>query len=357
MARRARSGFSTVVNLMSQETKERLESAPTRVPLLSIRPDRGQPRIVLPEELAQALHANQLSPLQLCSKWLTEKKESRVLSELRQLADSIARHGLINAITVRKVTDAERSQLDKQVKYVIVTGERRYWAHCLLAVEGRSIQEGKRTETADEIKVSLVAEGVSIRAHQLIENITREDINAYEKAIGCWALRAELSNVPFNPELNFRGQKLVTWAQVEEALGISKRYRIYVTKTLKLAPEALALVQKYHLSERLIRPVVQNLLDSPSLQVKALEELIENKHTEQSVSSSTTRGLVNEATNKTRTPSTTQFQRKVRGTLRLFQEIDPKDKVTLTENLTAETVDQLRSLRDEIDHFLSQVKV
>ena len=41
------------------------------------------------------------------------------------------------------------------VNYLIVTGERRYWAHVLLAVAERKIQEGLETRNPDTIKATI----------------------------------------------------------------------------------------------------------------------------------------------------------------------------------------------------------
>ena len=359
MGRKKRQGFSTVVNLMSQETREQLEDSLGRVLLTEILPDVSQPRILLPMELAQALQTGELTCLQAYEKW-AQMGENRVISELHKLAESIARHGLINAITVREPVEDEK--LPKSVKYIIVTGERRYWAHCLLSVQRRQIQEGEKLVEPTEIKVSLVAKGVSIRAHQLIENVIREDINAYEKAIGMWALRAELSGVnhgsPLDPsQLNSR--ELVPWSQVEETLSISKRYRIYVTKVLKLCPEALELIQTHNLSERLIRPIVQKLAEKPELQVKALKQLITTPKEKQSTPASSAKEIVqdmlhNESSHRSITsPLTGKFQRQIRGILRLFNDMKPDTRKSLRGELTPENVAELQTLRNEIDAILS----
>ena len=80
---------------------------------------------------------------------------------LQELSDSIAESGIIQTITLRKLTDNE---------YQIIAGERRYRA---------SIKAGLKTvpayiRTADDENVMEMA---------LVENIQREDLNAVEIAL------------------------------------------------------------------------------------------------------------------------------------------------------------------------------
>ncbi len=257
-------------------------------PLAAIRPDPRQPRRLLPQSLAQAVAAGSLSPMQAMRRWLEEKgeRQSSELQALRRLADSIARHGLINPITVRSPHPDE--QAPAGVTHFIVTGERRYWAHVLLALEGRAIHAGEAIREATEIRASMAAPGITVRAHQLVENIMREDINAVEKARGLWALRYELSGVndsspidtpaPDSPSAGMVNDSspanLVPWDRVSEELGISKRYRIYLSSVLTLSEEAQEVVMEHGLAEITIRPIVQKLRDEPRLQLAALRQLI-----------------------------------------------------------------------------------
>jgi ParB-like chromosome segregation protein Spo0J len=178
---------------------------------------------------------------------------------------------LINPITVRPPRGQDA--IPRDVQYLVVTGERRYWAHLLLALEGRTIQDGSNTRPADQVQAIIAPEGISVRAHQFIENFVREDINALEKAWGLWGLRYELSGVNHgSPDID-EGD-LVPWARVEETLGISKRHRIYLTGVLQLGDEALQMIGESNLRERTIRPIVQRLREWPDLQVDALHQLM-----------------------------------------------------------------------------------
>ncbi|MCB0019021.1 MAG: ParB N-terminal domain-containing protein, partial [Anaerolineales bacterium] len=112
------------------------------IPLEIIRPDPDQPRRILPEDLAQQLRHGQLAPPDALHKWQrrlqqagASPEEKREMGELAQLAHSISLNGLISPITVRRVH--EQDAAPPGVAYYIVTGERRYWAHWLLKMDGR----------------------------------------------------------------------------------------------------------------------------------------------------------------------------------------------------------------------------
>ena len=77
---------------------------------------------------------------------------------LRELAESIKQHGLVQPITVKRLPNSER--------YLLVAGERRFRAHQLLGRE--EILAVVTTGNADEIS--------------LIENIQRQDLHPLEEA-------------------------------------------------------------------------------------------------------------------------------------------------------------------------------
>jgi hypothetical protein len=253
------------------------------LPLVAILPDPNQPRQLLPDDLAEQVQTGRLSPLAAVEAWQKRGQDKtadpalrRDIEELERLAGSIAQHGLINPISVRRVPTAIAAP--EGVKYLIITGERRYWAHALLAATGRTIQEGLETADPHTIKATIAPEGISIRAHQIVENVMREDIDAVEKAQGFLALRYELSGQDSGAEPGEEGRNhgsgLVSWTQVDQALNISDRYRRYVTAVLKLDPRAQEIIKRNRLSERTIRPISQKLGGQPELQLEALSKLL-----------------------------------------------------------------------------------
>ena len=272
------SSFSQIVAFMSEQEQERVRvkaQGEMMLPLDAIRPDPEQPRRLLPADISDALVRDEITPIQALQEWLgrgdgemAESALKRHVRELRRLANSIAQNGLIQAITVRSAIHLEN--LPVGVTHLIITGERRYWAHMLLVAEGQQIYEGKVVRDPHEIRVSMPAEGISIRAHQLLENLMRENIDAVEKAEGILALREELALMG-----NHGSPSKVSWREVNDRLGISDRYRRYVTSVLNLSPEAQQIIILHGLTERMIRPITQKLRKYPQLQLTALRQLLQ----------------------------------------------------------------------------------
>jgi ParB/RepB/Spo0J family partition protein len=361
------------------------------LPLAAILPDPNQPRQLLPVDLAQQVRTGELSPLTAITEWQKRGKgraadpaTKRDIEELERLANSIAQHGLINPISVRRVPAG--AGLPEGVKYLIITGERRYWAHALLAVAGRTIQEGLEAYDPHTIKATIAPEGISIRAHQIVENVMREDIDAVEKAQGFLALRYELSGqeVGADPDSeegrnHGSGSGLVSWTQVDQALNISDRYRRYVTAVLKLDPRAQAIIRRNRLSERTVRPISQKLGGQPELQLEALSKLIAwqegDAPEEQAVTKavdSLVAGILAREERRKSTPEgeririsrqeqqVAQLQGKVEATLQFLDRLGEAGIAELAQELDSkdaydETVNELRLLQEKLHFLLGRV--
>lgn len=369
--------------------------------LTTILPDPDQPRQLLPLTSLEALWQGQWDTEEALRAWLEQAQigGSRKITQLRELANSIAQHGLINPITLRSIEPDE--QVPIGIRYIIVTGERRFWAHVLLALEGRQIQQGNQQQSPHDIQAVLSAPGILIRAHQLIENLQREDINAVEKAWGLWALRYELSGVnyrsPFvsgqagdEPEAwtapdegEASDAALISWPKVCETVGISNRYRIYLTNTLQLSREAQTLIQQYDLAEMVIRPIVQKLRPHPDLQLQALQQVIawqeENAQEtgERRDITRATEWLVEQLLQKLDTslpmpvsqkrshtpliPTARSVHQGIQRTLRLFQPVDEKGLKLLAQQVAKSkdatlVLEEVTALQQKLGHLLSYIK-
>lgn len=391
MAKR-KASLSPVVDLMSEEAQDQLREQAgivSSLPIETILPDPDQPRQLLPAILIQAVYAGELTPAAAIEEWTQQGADAsappalkRKIQELNRLADSISKHGLINPISVRR--RPRQAAAGPGVKYLIITGERRYWAHVLLAVQERKIQEGVETRNPDRIKATIASEGISIRAHQIIENLLREDINAVEKANGFVALRQELSGQEtgaLEEEVNHGSpSKLVAWKQVEEALGVSKRYRIYVTSVLNLSDEAKALIRDNGLTERAVRPISQKLKKYPDLQVKALQKVVAwqqegassdepNQAITAAVDSLAETLLLREERKQLQAgskpdaggPSPSLLHGRVRSALRILERLKESEMLSLAEALAnsesnADVVADLQSLEQYLTQLLDVVE-
>ena len=156
---------------------------------------------------------------------------------LQELADSIAEIGIIQPITLRKVSDNE---------YQIIAGERRYRA---------SQRAGLKTipayiRTADDENMMEMA---------LIENIQREDLNAVEIALAYQHLLDQYE---------------LTQERLSERIGKNRTTIANYLRLLKLpAPIQMALQNK-QLDMGHARAL--NSLGDPKLQVKIFEEIQEH---------------------------------------------------------------------------------
>lgn len=395
MAKKKPSLSSAVVAFMSDDTQANIDAPADQallLPIDTILPDLDQPRQLIPKDLTEAVAAGTLSRVEAIQRWVRSAESEEAtpalrhnVRELTRLAESIQQHGLISPITVREPRPDERGSPD--TAYLIVTGERRYWAQVYLLAEDRQIHEGEIIARPDQIKAVVSASGITIRAHQLIENLLREDLNAVEKANGMWTLRYELSGVNYSSpsatddnteKVNYSSPKLVPWSRVEETLGISKRYRIYVTSVLNLSQEAQEIIRSHSLAEITIRPIVQKLRDKPELQIKALQQLVawqaENESDEgpsrgivASVKELVDKLLSGETSdaskpNKTRAVSSApavRFHKKVRQTLDFLNRLKESDRDELTKTLGqtefTEVIIDLRNLHQQIDDMLESI--
>jgi len=96
-------------------------------------------------------------------------------ASLEELAASIKANDLIQPITVRP--DKQRGH------YIIVAGERRYRAHCLLR------DRGVKRFASIECNVRKMSAGADVLIKQIVENIAREDMTPLEEADAFQELR------------------------------------------------------------------------------------------------------------------------------------------------------------------------
>lgn len=374
-----RQGLSPIATLMSPDRykldqDDTEQPGPLTLPIQNILPDPKQPRHLMPTDLKIAISQGSISLLEAVREWMQRPEFSQGgdLKKLRDLAGSIENNGLINPISVRK---PHADEAVPGIEYRLITGERRLLAHCLLVIEGRQIHEGDSISSPSRIKATITAPGVSIRAHQIIENIQREDINAIDRAWGMWALRYELSGIPLpdHPEKDMASD-LVAWRRVEEMLGISKQYRGFTVSVLSLCPEAQTVVTEHNLAERTIRPIVQKLKNDPRLQMKALAQLLEwlkeneaddeegKRNIALSVEELVDRIIAGDSRIRRHVSSApvVRLGRQVRSTLDLINRLAKQDKEELAQVLSREefvevSVD-LRNLAQQIFALLGEAE-
>ena len=163
-------------------------------------------------------------------------------SALKELADSIKIHGIIQPITVRKKDD----------HYEIVAGERRFRASKLAGLEKVPVII---TDMDDEAS-AVVA---------MLENLQREDLDYLEEAIGYSNLIKEYG---------------FTQQQLAEKLGKSQSTIANKIRLLKLPEHIRNEAMEKGLSERHTRALLKLLkLDDEEIIIKAIDKISKNQMT------------------------------------------------------------------------------
>ena len=154
---------------------------------------------------------------------------------LQELADSIAQYGLIQPITVRKLSSGY---------YQIIAGERRWRASRLAGLTEVPV----RIIEADDRRVAELA---------LVENLQREDLNPIEEAKGYKSLIEEYG---------------LTQDEAAKSVGKSRPAITNAMRLLSLSDKVLEMVENGLLSAGHARTLVP--VPSPELQLSLAQQII-----------------------------------------------------------------------------------
>lgn len=254
--------------------QEESGSGVTTLSIRNIFPDPVQARRVLPVQLRKQFLAGDLSPIEALQDWqqlaTDDELEAEVLdTRVVRLAKSLQAQEQINPITVCRTTtgDVER--------FIIETGERRWWAHWwLLGIEG--------VDRFESVQAVIVEQASPWR--QAAENLQGEPLSAVQEA--CQVARLFLLEVGIEPNFSiawqeqgpsvelgetgygFYRQALAhraprgAWARIEEATGKGTRYCQYLLDLLRLDDVALDLADRASLTEGQLRPLASSDADA-----------------------------------------------------------------------------------------------
>ena len=204
MAAKEKKGLGAGLGALFGEDNVQGEDVST-LPLAKIEPRTEQPREIFDEEALQSL------------------------------ADSIARYGLIQPITVRPLPSGY---------YQIIAGERRWRAARLAGLTEVPV----RMMEADDRTTAELA---------LVENLQREDLNPIEEAKGYQLLIEEYG---------------FTQEEAAKSVGKSRPAVANALRLLNLAPEVMRLVETGELSAGHARALVS--VSEPGLQLQAAKEIL-----------------------------------------------------------------------------------
>lgn len=165
--------------------------------------------------------------------------------ELKELADSIREHGVIQPITVRKVESG---------KYQIIAGERRYQASKLANKEQILVV----VKTCDDLQTFELA---------LIENLQREDLDPIEEAIAYDKLIKQFS---------------YTQDQIGKKISKSRTYVTNILRLLSLPEDVKSLLSSGKLSSGHARTIL-NMPNVSELANKIVNDNLSVREVEQHV--------------------------------------------------------------------------
>ncbi|HZW02416.1 MAG TPA: hypothetical protein VFF68_00700, partial [Anaerolineaceae bacterium] len=231
---------------------ERIE----RLPPSQMLPDRFQPRRLLPAAIRSRFFGGEIDCYQAATEWLNAgRSDPAVRAEVDRLLAmgfSFDEFGQIKPITGSWV-----SREDGRYVYQIETGERRFWAACLQAVD-----RGLKHEPL--LRVEVVPS--PNRQRQVIENRHAEPPSAVEQACEVASLiLAELKILPeaaaadeFDYFRQARSQRMPAglWDKVTPIMQLTRPRMVQLLNILQLPSHLLELADRYRLPERVLREVL-----------------------------------------------------------------------------------------------------
>lgn len=188
------------------------------------------PEADVPENTVTLLKISQIEPNP------NQPRKNFDSEKLRQLSESILKHGVIQPIAVKKGNNGF---------YTIIAGERRWRAARMAHLSEIPVV----VKNVDELAVTELA---------LIENLQREDLNPIEEAQGYRRLLDDFD---------------LTQEEISEKIGKSRSAIANAMRLLNLSPSVLKLVEQLEISSGHARALLA--LEDNALQEKIAYEIIE----------------------------------------------------------------------------------
>ena len=225
------------------------------VPLSQVLPDRFQTRVILPPELKQAFFSGASDCFATAHALLVAANGDPALrqqvDELLLLGESILKDRQIEPATGSWVKTRQGS------RFLLETGERRFWSLVLQAVN-MELQEEPRLKVTEEAEIN--------RFRQVAENLLREDISAVDlgKAIAALIL-LQLEKRPdpemeelayFRQALNIKKLPNGVWQNIIRVIGLSRPVLYRHLQLLKLDDDLLYMASLYRLEEGRLRQIL-----------------------------------------------------------------------------------------------------
>jgi hypothetical protein len=219
-------------------------------------PDRFQPRRLLPGRIRRKFFNSEIDCYQAAKEWLklSEKDAGwkQRVQELLDMGGSFEEQGQIKPITGAWIPSQSGGYV-----FRIETGERRFWAACLLAVR-------QKLEAEPELRVEVVS--MPTRSRQVLENRHAQSPSAVGQACEVAALMLEEMNIEPDPsivdEYDFFKQALKKraprgfWSKLEPVMQYSTRRMQQLLAILQLPPPLLEIADRHRIPERVLREII-----------------------------------------------------------------------------------------------------
>jgi hypothetical protein len=248
----AAAGVPSLPGAVAPPQVERIE----RLKPSQMLPDRFQPRHLLPQSLRAEFFSGQIDCYEAASGWLNLARSDPAyraeVDRLLAMGGSFEEHGQI-----KPVTGSWLSASDGRYIFLIETGERRFWAACLLAITEQVKEEPR-------LRVEVVAH--PSRQRQVLENRHAEPPSAVGQACEIAALiLAELGQPPdaglvdeYEYFRRARTQRMPAglWERIMPVMQLTRPRMVQLLNILQLPTSLLELADRYRLPERVLREVL-----------------------------------------------------------------------------------------------------
>lgn len=236
-----------------EQAVERIE----RLMPSQMRPDRFQPRPILPLEIGQRFFAGAIDCYAAAGEWMRMGEQDpgirRQMSTLIAMGDSFTDHGQIKPITGAWVAGR-----DAQYVFQIETGERRFWAACIQYVREKRAAE-------PQLRVEVVPHPT--RQRQILENRHAEEPSAVGQAREIAALiLSEMGVQPVadiaDPYEYFRQALAIPrmprglWDKMVPLMQVSRQRMEQLLAVLAMPTPLLEKANRYRVPERVLREIM-----------------------------------------------------------------------------------------------------
>jgi hypothetical protein len=300
-------------------------------------PDRFQPRRLLPGRIRSRFFEGEIDCYQAAREWIEMAKEDEGwkarIDELLDMGGSFQAEGQIKPITGVWLPSEEGGFV-----FQIETGERRFWAACLSAVD-----DGFKGEP--ELRVEVIQQPT--RKRQVLENRHAQNPSAVGQACEIAALMLEEMGIDPEPDiedefdyfrrvLDKRAPRGM-WPKLEPIMQHSTRRMQQLLAVLRLPTPLLELADRHRLPERVLREVLN--LPMSQWESAILSAVQEGLTAEEVVRLKKGRPRRSQAATARRSPETIALAG-LRNFVRAVMNVDPEDQVWLLDSLADEVMVQ-----------------